>query len=116
MAFVAEFFAGKGNARTFTSAHPNETKPRAGTKRKVRGMTYSIKDITDRFGVGEHTVYEWIRRGELRAINVAKRQGTKPKWRITDEALRAFETSRMPSPPPERQQRKRRDDDSISYY
>ncbi len=70
-------------------------------------MTFSVKDLTDRFGVGEHTVCEWIRRGELAAINVAKRPGTRPKWRVTEEALAAFELSRTATPPPERARRRK---------
>ncbi len=69
-------------------------------------MTYGVKGIMDRFAVGEHTVGEWIRRGDLVAINVAKRPGTRPKWRITEEALAAFELSRQAAPPRERAKRR----------
>ena len=43
-------------------------------------MTYSVQDICDRYGVGEHTVLGWIRRGELKAINVGRSPGGKKKW------------------------------------
>lgn len=56
--------------------------------------TYSVKDLQNRFGVGEHTVLGWIRRGELRAINIGRKPTGRPKWRITQEALDAFEQLR----------------------
>ena len=60
-------------------------------------MTYGIKDLCDRYGVGEHTVLNWIHRGELLAIDVSRNGEGKPKWRITDEALKEFEKSRATS-------------------
>jgi excisionase family DNA binding protein len=60
-------------------------------------VTYGIKDLCERYGVGEHTVLAWIHRGELRAIDVSRKRGGRPKWRITAEALEAFELSRTPS-------------------
>lgn len=63
--------------------------------------TYGIKDLCERFAVGEHTVLGWIHRGEMRAIDVSRKQGGRPKWRITQEALAAFELLRTPSPPGE---------------
>ena len=52
----------------------------------------TVRDLCDRYGVTEHTVLGWIRSGELRAINVGRSLGTKkPRWRITPEALQAFD-------------------------
>lgn len=79
-------------------------------------MTLGIKDICERFAVGEHTVLGWIRRGELRAINVSRRMGGRPHWRITEEALEAFELLRTPSPPPPRTPRRRRQAQVIEFY
>jgi excisionase family DNA binding protein len=71
-------------------------------------MTYGIKDLCERFAVGEHTILQWIHRGELRAINVARRPGGRPKWRVTAEALEAFEALRTPVPTVPRASRRRR--------
>ena len=62
-------------------------------------MTFSIKDIQERYAVGEHTVLRWIHQGELKAYSVSRSPGGKPKWRINAEALEAFELSRTPTPP-----------------
>jgi transposase len=79
-------------------------------------MTYGIKDICERFAVGEHTVLGWIRRGELRAIDVSRKQGGRPKWRITQAALEAFELARTPTPPPSRARRKKKEANVIEFY
>jgi excisionase family DNA binding protein len=81
-------------------------------------MTHTVKDLTERYGVSEHTVLGWISRGELRAINVGRRPGAKrPRWRITDEALQAFEMARTPTPPPPRMRRRKRPaEDVIQFY
>lgn len=77
----------------------------------------SVKDICQRFGVGEHTVLQWIRSGDLTAIDVSRNRGGKPKWRITPEALAAFELSRMYSPPPKPTRRnKNQSMDVIKFY
>ena len=79
-------------------------------------MTYGIKDLRERFGVGEHTVLGWIHRGELRAIDVSRNQGGRPKWRVTPEALEAFELRRTPNPPQPATRRRRTDTSVIEFY
>lgn len=79
-------------------------------------QTYSIKNICERYAVGEHTVLGWIKRGELKAIDVSRRLGGKPRWRITAEALAAFEQLRTPSPPPQPVKRNRRRADVVEFY
>jgi len=59
--------------------------------------TYGVKNLCDRFAVGEHTVLGWIRCGELQAVNVARKPTGRPKWRVTAEALAAFESNRGPA-------------------
>jgi excisionase family DNA binding protein len=80
-------------------------------------MTLSVQDLTERYRVSEHTVLGWINRGELRAINVGRRAGAKkPRWRITEEALAAFELARTPTPLPPKARRRRRPADVIEFY
>jgi excisionase family DNA binding protein len=79
--------------------------------------TLSVRDLCERYGVSEHTVLGWIRSGELRAVNVGRRVGAKkPRWRITQEALDAFELLRTPTPPPPRMRRRRRPGEVIQFY
>jgi len=71
--------------------------------------TLTVKGLAERYGVTEHTVLSWIRSGELRAINVGRHQGAgKPRWRITAQAVEAFELLRTPTPPVPRTRRRRR--------
>jgi hypothetical protein len=57
-----------------------------------------VRDIAQRLAVTEHAVLSWIKAGELKAINVSRRPGAKrPTWRITQEALEAFEARRTPT-------------------
>ena len=79
--------------------------------------TLSVRDLCERYGVGEHTVLGWINFGELRAINVGRKPGAKkPRWRITQEALEAFELARTATPPQPRAQRRKRPTDVIEFY
>jgi len=79
-------------------------------------MTYSVKDIQERYGVGEHTVLGWIRLGDLRAVNVSRQLGRRPNWRVTEEALQDFELLRSPTTVPKRTRRRRRPTDVIEFY
>ena len=68
-------------------------------------------------GVREHTILSWIRNGELRAFNVGVSPGKKkPRWRITEEALAAFEMLRTPSAPAPKAHRRRQAADVIQFY
>lgn len=79
--------------------------------------TFSVRDLCDRYCVSEHTVLNWINRGELRAINVGRKpRGKKPRWRITQEALEAFELARTPFSPQPRAQCRKRPADVIEFY
>lgn len=52
-----------------------------------RPKYYSVKQVAERWGVSVDAVYKKLQTGEL--------QGFKPGrgWRITEEALRAFEST-----------------------
>ena len=65
--------------------------------------------IAKRFGVKADTVRSWIHAGELPAINVAPSGSKKPSFRVSDEALKAFEQRRSGKAPakPKRRRRKR---------
>ena len=77
----------------------------------------TVKELCERYGVGEHTVLSWIRSGELRAINVGRRPGSrKPRWRVTAEAIEAFELTRTHNPPPPRTRRRKRQAEVIQFY
>jgi excisionase family DNA binding protein len=71
-------------------------------------MTYSVRDLCDRFQVNEHTVLAWIHSGELKAVNVGVAPGKKkPRWRVTQSALDEWLQLRA-SPSPALPTRRRR--------
>ena len=79
----------------------------------------TVADLCDKFGVTEHTVLTWIRSGEMSAVNVGRHPGAgKPRWRISPEAVAAFELSResggTPTPQPKR--RRKADPEVIKFY
>ena len=79
--------------------------------------TLSVRDLCKRFAVSEHTVLGWIRSGELRAVNVGRKLVSKrPRWRITPEALEAFELLRTPTPPLPKTKRRKQAADVIEFY
>jgi excisionase family DNA binding protein len=79
--------------------------------------SFSVRDVSGRYGVSEHTVLTWIKSGELRAVNVGRRPDAgKPRWRISEGALEAFEQLRTASPAPPRKKRQRRSADVVEFY
>ena len=76
-----------------------------------------VKEVCEHYGVGEGTVLGWIRSGQLRALNVGRRLGArKPRWKITREAVEAFELLRTHSPPPPTTRRRKSSPEVIEFY
>lgn len=71
-------------------------------------LSHAVKDVAERYAVSIPTVLAWISSNELRAVNVARSRGKRPTWRITPEALDAFELIRTPAPAAPRAQRGRK--------
>lgn len=81
------------------------------------GRTFTVADVCRRYGVGEHTVLGWIGRGELKAVNVARKPGAKrPRWRITSAAIEEFERLRTPVPTTPRARRRKTAGGVIEFY
>jgi hypothetical protein len=77
--------------------------------------TFSVRDVGERYAVGIRTVLNWIHVGDLRAVNVSRRlSAKKPRWRITEEALEAFEAIRTPTQ--QAKARRRRRVDVVEFY
>jgi Helix-turn-helix domain len=78
---------------------------------------FTVQDIQERYSVTVNTVLGWIRSGELRAVNVGRHLGKKkPRWRITQQALEAFEQLRTPTPPPPKMPRRKQAAGVIEFY
>ena len=80
-------------------------------------MTFSIQEVSEQFRVSKQTVLGWIAAGELGAINVARTPGGRPRWRITPDAVRAFEMLREAQPPiPAPSKRRKRSAGVVEFY
>ena len=68
----------------------------------------SPPQIGRKLGVDPGKIIEWIRRGELRAVNIAENLGGRPRYRVDPAALAAFLDGRStsPTPKPVRQRKK----------
>ena len=74
------------------------------------------REIATRLGVKVDSVLTWIRRGELRALDVSQARGKRPRWRILPGDLVAFELSRMAQPPKPAMRRRKTDPSVIRFF
>lgn len=78
--------------------------------------TLTVTDVMNRYSVTQATVLGWIANGELRAMNVGTVPGKKkPRWRISQSALDAFEAARTSSAPVSPTRRKRQSSDIVEF-
>ena len=75
----------------------------------------SPPEIADQLGVDPAKVIGWIRRGELRAVNVGNGP-SRPHYRISPADLAVFEAARAVQPPTPRLRRRRKDPISWSFF
>jgi len=69
--------------------------------------------IAKRLGIEPAKVIGWIRRGELRAVNVADQTGGRARWRVSQKALAEFMARRESQAPQNVTRRKRQPADLI---
>jgi hypothetical protein len=62
--------------------------------------SYTPPELARRYRVTADKVLGWIRSGQLSAVNVAQRPDGRPRWRISQEAIEAFERARSARPAP----------------
>lgn len=72
--------------------------------------------LARRLGVKPESVIGWIRSGELPAINVGRRGASRPRYRISAEAVSTFEAGRAAVPVRKATRRPRAPDEVGNYY
>lgn len=77
-------------------------------------------EIAEQFGVKADTVRDWIRSGDLKAVNVAKK-GQRPIFKVAQTWLDEFVAARMVEAAPKTSRRRKkspeaRDPSFIEYY
>lgn len=69
----------------------------------------SPKQYANARQVSVHKVLGWIKRGELRAIDLSDKHGSgRPRWKITQEAIAEFESRRQASAPHQKVRRRKK--------
>jgi transposase len=89
------------------------TIPRESFSAFVAGLR--VREFARRYRVGEDKVRDWIRRGELKAVNTAAALCGRPRWVIPAEAVAEFERRRSSASPP-KPPRRRRQVRQTDYY
>ena len=86
-------------------------------QRGVSFMFFTVQQIQERLAIKKiDAVYQLIRSGALRAVNVAVGP-IKPRWRISQEALDSFLRSREAVPPlPVVRRRKAKQSEVIQFF
>jgi hypothetical protein len=78
---------------------------------------FTIGYIMRHFNVGRGTVKAWIEANELKAVNASRSPGSrKPRWRVSPEALAAFEAARAAGVPAPKPRRRKSSGDVIEFY
>ena len=83
---------------------------------QVASQYLSPPQVAKRLAVDAHKVIGWIRRGELRAVNVAADTEGRPRYRISPADLAVFEASRMVGPTPKVTRRRRKDQNITEFF
>ena len=76
-------------------------------RKSVERRKMTPPEVAKQWGVAVNKVHSLIASGELRAINLATRRDTRPRWFIDQEDLETFEQSREAIPAMPRIRRKR---------
>ena len=74
--------------------------------------------IAEQLGVAHEKILNFIRTGELRAIDLSSCRGSRPRWHISREDLESFLARRAatPSPAPKRKKKKAKGYDSVIEF
>ena len=75
----------------------------------TRDRRFSVKELAERYVCSQEKVLDWIATHQLRAVNIARKaKGIKPRWRVSEADLLAFEEARASTPAPQPQRRRRK--------
>ena len=76
---------------------------------QVASQYLSPPQVAKRLAVDAHKVIDWIRRGEIPAIDVSATPGGRPRYRIAPADLAVFLATRSAGPTPKAIRRRRKD-------
>ncbi|MFZ1934333.1 MAG: DNA-binding protein [Thermoguttaceae bacterium] len=73
-------------------------------------------ELARQWGIDVAKVLTWIRSGELRAVNLATRRDSRPRYAIDVADIALFEAARAVQPPTPRVRRRQRVDPSVIQF
>lgn len=76
----------------------------------------SPPQVAKRFGVDVKKIIGWIRSGELRAVNLANSMSSRPRWKISPDALSTFLATRTAGSAPSITRQRRRKPEWQEYF
>ena len=77
---------------------------------------FTPPQVAERYRVAVDKVLAWIHSGQLRAVNVAARVGGRPRWRIDESDLLAFEQRRVAVPTAPKPKRRPKQEAVTQYF
>jgi hypothetical protein len=82
------------------------------------GARRTPRQVAELYAVDVGKVLGWIHSGQLRAISVAARVGGRPRWRIDESDLLAFEQRReaVPTSPAPKPKRRPKLEKVVQYF
>ena len=95
----------EGDVQTYLSRCLRALRP------KRKATMFTPPQVAERYGVSPDTVRRWIVEGTLKAVSVGK--GTRPRYRISETALREFDALRATRVAPKQQRRRKRKPDLL---
>jgi len=98
---------------------PTAGRESPGRKKGIGPVTekrFTPREISESYSVTVDVVLAWIKSGQLRAVDVSRAAGGKPRWRIDPADLAAFEARRSSVPLPKPARRRRRSDRPVKRY
>lgn len=80
-------------------------------------MSYTVKDVMQKYGVSQASVLHWLASGQLKFISVSRDPGKKrQRYRILDSHIAEFEAARTGTPPQPRKRRRKFQEPEIKDY
>jgi len=77
--------------------------------------TFTVAQLAERWQIDSGKILGWLHNGSLRGLNVAASTTTRRRWRISTDAVAAFEAARSSGPVP-KAVRRRPDPKVIQFF
>jgi excisionase family DNA binding protein len=94
----------------------SSARPRRAVGKIKSGVSLTPPLLAERLGVSPDKVRGWIKSGQLAATDVSKRPGGRPRYRISEDAVRKFEQKRKAGEPPAAPQKRRKKDPGVKKF